>query len=377
MSQVFLSYKREDLAVVTRLIDALRKMGFEVWWDQEIPPGAPWESSIEQALTNSMVVLVCWSSAAVISDNVRSEARWAREHGRLIQLFIEHCSPPLFFGEHQGIDLSSWTGDLAHKNLLTLVATIRARLGEADSDKTSQAPLVECDQRVRKRLLLILSIAGCLAIAAAGAWLAQAKLDGPGHGERIAILPLETISSTPMVKDFASGLTASLQNALAAGPVQIIPPADAATLAGPERERSARSLDVGLMLEGSVQSDRDQLIVHLRLDDPFDHITLWTRDFHGKSSDPEALQAQTGANTVAVLTCAGEGLRGAGGLKDASVLMTFIRACDIEQNLNLGDVQQIYSLFDTMRQLTAKAPNFASGHAYLAVFLAYLRSALP
>ncbi|HEX4095717.1 MAG TPA: toll/interleukin-1 receptor domain-containing protein, partial [Caulobacteraceae bacterium] len=111
MPDVFLSYKREDLKAATRLVAALRAEGIEVWWDRDIRAGAPWEASIETALAEATVVLVCWSKAAVASDNVRSEARWAREKGRLIQLFVEPCNPPLFFGERQGIDLSGWSGD--------------------------------------------------------------------------------------------------------------------------------------------------------------------------------------------------------------------------------------------------------------------------
>jgi hypothetical protein len=46
MSDVFVSYKRNDLALVVRLVDALRTEGLDVWWDQDIPPEAPWEQTI-------------------------------------------------------------------------------------------------------------------------------------------------------------------------------------------------------------------------------------------------------------------------------------------------------------------------------------------
>ncbi len=35
MSDGFVSYKRENLAVVCRLVDALRAEGFGVWWNQD------------------------------------------------------------------------------------------------------------------------------------------------------------------------------------------------------------------------------------------------------------------------------------------------------------------------------------------------------
>ena len=110
MSDVFVSYKRDDLAVVSRLVEALRAEGLGVWWDQDIPPNAAWEQTIERQLATARVVLVAWSPAAVASENVKAEARWARRRGRLLQVFLESCEPPLFFGERQGLDLHGWSG---------------------------------------------------------------------------------------------------------------------------------------------------------------------------------------------------------------------------------------------------------------------------
>src|SRR5437868_4027980 len=110
MADVFLSYKREDSARVRKLVGALREAGLDVWWDEDIPASAPWEATIERALADAKAVIVCWSPASVASENVRSEARVAREDRRLIQVFVKQCTPPLFFGERQGFDLSSWRG---------------------------------------------------------------------------------------------------------------------------------------------------------------------------------------------------------------------------------------------------------------------------
>ena len=113
MRDVFISYKRENEAKVARLVAALEARGLDVWWDREIPPGAPWEATIEQALNAAKAVVVCWSHAAVASENVRSEARLARNQGRLIQVFLEACEPPLFFG---GEAISSLIGGLLRRN---------------------------------------------------------------------------------------------------------------------------------------------------------------------------------------------------------------------------------------------------------------------
>jgi len=113
---------------VQALVEGLRGQGLDVWWDQDIAPDAPWELTIEHELAQAKVVIVAWSPAAVLSDNVRAEARRARHQGKLIQVFVEHCEPPLFFGERQGVNLHDWRGDAANHRFQTVVAATRAVL---------------------------------------------------------------------------------------------------------------------------------------------------------------------------------------------------------------------------------------------------------
>src|SRR6059058_11147 len=125
MADVFISYKREDAARVRKLVAALREAGLDVWWDENIPASAPWEATIERALADAKAVIVCWSPASVASENVRSEARVAREDGRLIQVFVKPCSPPLFFGERQGFDLSKWRGSADDPKIAKIAESAR------------------------------------------------------------------------------------------------------------------------------------------------------------------------------------------------------------------------------------------------------------
>jgi predicted ATPase len=128
MSDVFVSYKRENLAAVGRLVEALRAEGVGVWWDQDIPPNAAWEATIEKALAAAKLVIVAWSPASVASENVKAEARWARAQGRLLQVFVEACDPPLFFGERQGVDLKVWSGAVSDAAFTRILAAVREGL---------------------------------------------------------------------------------------------------------------------------------------------------------------------------------------------------------------------------------------------------------
>src|SRR5580704_802841 len=132
MTDVFVSYKRENLTAVGRLVEALRAEGIGVWWDQDIAPNAAWEATIENALAAAKLVIVAWSPAAVASENVKAEARWARQQGRLLQVFVETCDPPLFFGERQGVDLTGWSGDPAAPGWRKVVASVAEIVGAAD-----------------------------------------------------------------------------------------------------------------------------------------------------------------------------------------------------------------------------------------------------
>jgi hypothetical protein len=111
MADIFISYKRENQDIVQHIVQGVRDDGMSVWWDQDISPDAPWEATIERELQDAKVVIVAWSTASVASENVKAEARRARVQGKLIQVFVEPCQPPLFFGERQGIDLSAWDGN--------------------------------------------------------------------------------------------------------------------------------------------------------------------------------------------------------------------------------------------------------------------------
>ncbi|OQW56268.1 MAG: hypothetical protein A4S17_05225 [Proteobacteria bacterium HN_bin10] len=128
MADIFISYKRENQDAVQRIVQGLRNAGLSVWWDQDIAPDAPWEQTIESELEKAKVVIVAWSEAAVASENVKAEARRARNQGKLIQIYVEPCEPPLFFGERQGVDLSNWNGNAGDNRFQAILTAVRAIL---------------------------------------------------------------------------------------------------------------------------------------------------------------------------------------------------------------------------------------------------------
>lgn len=128
MSNVFISYKREDEARVATLHRALKGAGVDVWWDKEIAGGDKWRQRILTELESAKCVLVVWSEAstAPAGDFVIDEANRAKRRGTLLQVRIDDVNPPLGFGEHQALDLIGWKGDAADRRFQDIVAAANA-----------------------------------------------------------------------------------------------------------------------------------------------------------------------------------------------------------------------------------------------------------
>lgn len=128
MTQVFLSYAREDTAKAQQVAQALTAAGIEVFWDNEIPPGTTWADYIEQKLTQCKALIVLWSEHSTKSQWVREEARLGRDKGVLIPAMIDASPAPFGFGEVQGANLANWNGDVEHLAWRRLVDAIRVAM---------------------------------------------------------------------------------------------------------------------------------------------------------------------------------------------------------------------------------------------------------
>ena len=96
MPDVFISYSSKDRAVAERVRDTLSEVGYDVFWDQEIPAGTDWDTWIRDRLTGSRLAIVLWSKASIASPNVRHEAIIARDAGGLLPLMVDELAPTDF-----------------------------------------------------------------------------------------------------------------------------------------------------------------------------------------------------------------------------------------------------------------------------------------
>ena len=174
MTDIFISYKREDQQRVAPLAEALLKRGFDVWWDRHIGGGASWRQSIIEQLAAAKCVIVVWSEASVsaAADFVHDEAGRAKARGVLLPVKIDRVDPPVGFGEVQALDLVGWRGGGGDPRFQDVAAAARA-IVEGGPRPRPKAP----GRRVR---LAAMSGAAFAAVAAAVGFLGDiAGLQAP------------------------------------------------------------------------------------------------------------------------------------------------------------------------------------------------------
>jgi hypothetical protein len=131
MADVFLSYSSKDRAAAERVQQVLERAGISVFWDQETPPGADWDTWIRDKLTGAKAAIVLWSKESIKSPNVRHEAIVARDAGKLVPVMIETLAPsdfPMGLYLVQGVQLQDWRSS-SSGGFARLVSEVEARLG--------------------------------------------------------------------------------------------------------------------------------------------------------------------------------------------------------------------------------------------------------
>lgn len=105
MTDVFISYKREERPRCVAIYNALVDLKLSVWFDGRIEPGTDFDREIEREVRGAGAVLVLWSELAADSDWIRAEARTGRQKERLVAIRLDDCLPPLEFASVQAVDL--------------------------------------------------------------------------------------------------------------------------------------------------------------------------------------------------------------------------------------------------------------------------------
>ncbi|WP_275887925.1 TIR domain-containing protein [Sphingomonas ginsengisoli (ex An et al. 2013)] len=326
-----------------------------------MPAGAAWEATIERELTAADAVIVCWSAASTQSENVRSEARLARERGRLVQVYLDDSAAPLFFGERQGIDLRGWSGGANDPTSRRLSEALREVLG-GERIAAPPAGTAKVERRWSWRMLAAVGLP-VLLLAAVGAWWWSRPAAAPTPA-RVAVTGVTSLDRAPTTAALATGLADEISSGLTSAH---IPTVSQDQPAGPSAGAGA-----DYTIGGTVAQQGGQLHARIHLDDSRQRLSLWTYELAVPASDSVRLNDQVAEAIAGVVSCAYRGL-GPSGLTDSNLLSRYLRVCDLFVNHNdAGDTRSTFELLGDLRRITQAAPDFVPARTDFAKFGAYL-----
>jgi len=128
MADIFLSYKKEDRALVQRVSTSLNALGYTTWWDDRIVPTERWEPTVYQELGKARIVLVLWTSKSLSSAWVREEATRAARSKKLFSVRFEDCKIPEEFQSFQFYSVLNWKPGLPHPGWERIQTVLAERL---------------------------------------------------------------------------------------------------------------------------------------------------------------------------------------------------------------------------------------------------------
>ena len=361
---VFLSYDRDDEQTAQNLVKALESQGFSIWWDRLIGGGYAYADRIQEALTESDVVVVLWSGSSARSHWVRDEASFGRDNDRLVPVCIDGTKAPLGFQQIQSIDLSHWHGRADAPEFGQLCRSIRSVAGASTGIDAvpSRAPLLS-----RRQALVVAGATGAVLVGA-GAGTYWLRGDGRAGAKRIAVLPFRNLSGDPKQDYFSDGLAEELRATLTQAD-QL----DVAAQASSESFRDlktnakamAKALGVAYLIEGSVRRSPEAVRVSVRIIDGKSGFEKWAETFDQKASDSLAVQRDIAAFvTDALLAGLDKEKRPSerlGGTKKSEALDAFLRGM-AAYRLAAGKATDLEALSNFDKAISID-PNYAAAHA--------------
>src|SRR6266852_349157 len=146
MSDIFISYAKEDRLRASVIAGVLEAHGWTVWWDRKIPPGRVFDEVISEALDTAKCVIVLWSRFSVASDWVKEEAAEGARRKVLVPALIDDVPIPLGFRRIEAAQLIAWQADSDDPEFFQLLESVSHILGtKAKASPPPPGPPVEVE----------------------------------------------------------------------------------------------------------------------------------------------------------------------------------------------------------------------------------------
>ena len=195
-------------------------------------------------------------------------------------------------------------------------AVLRSLEDPATLSGVFEAPVSARRRGERSRGLILATV---LVVAAVATWAwadrqtrndqpppasAPAAVPAPISSQALAVLPLESIGNDARARDVAAGIASELANAMAGVPgLRVTSLASATAIRDRLRASTDRTqpLDVTLLLEGTVQRERNTLRVAVRLVQAARDSTMWSQLFQGSADSVLQLQSTVVSGVAAAV----------------------------------------------------------------------------
>ena len=369
MASIFLSYARDDAAKAQALAKWLERAGHDVWWDRHIQGGSEYADEIEAALNRADAVIVLWSETAGHSAWVRDEAAEGRDSGRLIPLLLDSSPPPLGFRQLQSISIAGWSGRGNPPDSLAIKAAI-AKLSGPKSDKVKDR--AHGPKRKGRRLAILSGLGAVLLMLAAGLYFmfgSRAEVEAPV----IAVMPFSDLSPGRDKEFLAEGVGEAILTVLAKEPgLKVIGRTSASQLhdAGGAAADMRKAMGITHILEGSARSMGDQLRMSVRLINATDGQQLWAEEYDRKLDNIFAVQDEIGRAVATRLRGSlGPSPAATAQQTSADAYTLYLAARAKMRDRKTASLKEAMTL---ARQVMAKDPNYAPGHAVYAELLEHM-----
>ena len=335
MSDVFVSYARSRQRTAQAAAAALRSLGYSVWIDDDLPAHRAYGRVIQEQIDAAKAVLVLWSTEAIESDWVPSEAERGRSARKLVQASVDGARPPMPFDQIQCAELIGWTGtDLQAPGWQKVVASVADLVGEdhaanLETVASGSAPVQPIRIQTKRRQRILSAALIALVAVAAATWHLVSRAPDRGatasvgdstasapatnavdtgataFADRpaIAVLPFENRSDDPKDAVFADGLADDLITRLSSWRAfPVIARTSSFRYRGDvDLKRVVSDLGVRYIVQGSVQRAGDRIRVSVQLADAQSSKNLWSRSYERAAEDVFALQDEISATVAASL----------------------------------------------------------------------------
>lgn len=314
---VFLSYASQDAGAAQRLADSMRAAGIDVWFDQsELRGGDAWDAKIRHQIQHAALFVPVISRTTQSRPEGYFRLEWklavdrshlmSDDHPFLMPVVIDDTADaearvPARFRERQWTRLPDGAGaDAFARRAMQLLggeAAPRPAVGASPS-----AP-------ARKPRWMMAAAIAAVALLGGGGYFASQAMRTPAAAAiaadpSIAVLPFTNLSADKGNEYFSDGIAEELLNLLAKVPgLRVISRTSSFAFRGNESDVAdiARKLNVGAVLEGSVQKAGNRVRISVQLIRAADRTHLWSETYDRTIEDIFTVQDEIAATVVGQL----------------------------------------------------------------------------